>query len=159
MHNAHFIICNGEDADKVRCNIEYTLDNWGDENNWYDIRRIIDVNNMSADDKKYLQETLNDLNNEFSQERIDKTKERIKECYEHASDEQRHYYYQLSIHCQDLYEMLGQQGKKLTIDNLAEAKDFHGGQYDEFGLTNAYYAEDDEDDEEKLFFVEIDMHS
>lgn len=155
MHNAHFIICNGSDVDDVRCKVENLIEEWGNENNWFNIDEIVEIDDMNEEYKEYVQKALDDLNNEFSNEQIEKTKKDIQYCLDHASDEQRHYYWQLSDYAKNLYEMLGHKDDKITIDNLAETNNFNGYQYDEFGLTNIY----DEDDEEPLYFVEIDVHS
>ena len=68
MHNAHFILMDGNE-EEVRTSIENELDNWGNENNWYSIRKIIKLSDETQ--KDYIKECLEALNQMFTKDRVD----------------------------------------------------------------------------------------
>ena len=157
MHNSHFIISTGTDIEEVENNITAELDSWGDENNWYNIRRTINVSEATEEDKEYIQEVLNDFNETFSEDNFNKLKQNIKDEEEKLKqDNQRFHYYTMGKLNEKLYEISPHKGKKYTINDLNDIIDYFGYTFDEWGITNIYY---DEGEDSRLFFTEIDMHS
>lgn len=150
MHNTHFAIVSDVD------NLEHDLTNFGDENNWYSLDRIIDLKNMNSEEKNYVEECLEELNKDTSSDEIQNIKNRINELLQVCNDNERHFYWQLGELYQRLYEKIGVNGLKYTIENILDGciNDYNSFKFDEFGITTCY-----DNADENIYFVEIDMHS
>lgn len=156
-HNTHYILLEEENIDLAQNRVECELNNFGNENNWHSIIRVVDLDDLSEDDKKYINEELEYLNNEISENQVNKVKQQIKETESKLNDKDRHLYYILSQLYSHLYELSYHNGEVITIDNLTDINDYYGYTYDEYGITNMINRSDDEVCHR--FFVEIDMHS
>ena len=155
MHNSHFIIGTGTDIEDVESSIRCELDGWGTEDNWSDIIRTVDLSEATEDDKKYIQEVLDEFNAEFTNENIKKIENRIEEYKELAKD--KPYYYELiSDEYKKLSELKTHEGKQYTFKDVKSMPDFFGYDFDRWGITSMDF---DESEDSKLFFTEIDMHS
>lgn len=156
-HNRHYILLEEENIDLAQNRVESELDNFGNENNWYSIIKVVDLDDLSEDNKKYINEELEYLNNEFSKNHINQIKQQIKETESKLNDKDRYLYYIISQLYSSLYELSYHSGEVITIDNLTDINDYYGYTYDEYGITNMINRSDDEVCHR--FFVEIDMHS
>ena len=159
MHNAHFIIVAGQESDDARFNVESELEEWGNENNWFDIRRIIDLSNDNDNpsDVEYLQVVVDELNKVASIDRKQYIIDQINTLQTQLDCGGRHIYWQLSEWYKELYYITGVTNP-YTVENLRDntCDEYYPYTYDEFGLTS--YAQE-LDEGEKLFLVEVDMHS
>lgn len=159
MHNTHYIIVTGEDFNDARYGAESELEEWGNANNWFDIRRIIDMSasNDNPSDIEYLQAVADELNKSSSTDRKQAVIEQIERLQEQVSDGGRYIYWQLADCYRELYNIAGVVNP-FTVENLRDnsCDEFNSFTYDEFGITS--FAQSVSENE-KLFLIEVDMHS
>ena len=153
MHNTHFIFMNGVDEDDARYKVENELSSWGDENNWFDIERVIDLSNLQ-ENADYITGIANDLNEETSPKQKQNLIDTINHLQSQVKTGQKHIYWQLSEYYKQLY--YATDTEPYTLNNIVEGScsEYYPYQYDEFGITDL-----SDDSDEQLYLVEVDMHS
>lgn len=160
MHNSHYIILKSTDVETAKLDVENILDDWvHSENNWYSVRKVIDLDNLYVDDIVYINTELELFNKVVSIDKFTKLQSENIDLLNKASINDRHYYWLLSDNYTTLYHMTPhvKLNKTYTINDLKTIDDYFGYNYDEYGITNLYDGE--KNDDEHVFFVEIDMHS
>lgn len=156
MHNNHYILINAENSEQANHKADCEVEGFGNENNWYSITKVFDT--KSEQDKKELEEVINDLNKEL--DTFEVLKEKAKGLANKANTPSD--FYLLSKYYANLNELapFNKEGNtiRFSIDNLINTPDYYGYTYDEFGFTNLVCNVEVEDTD-NIYLVEIDMHS
>lgn len=158
MHNLHFIIANGETQYDAIQQVENELDNFGDENNWYNINEMVNLKDLTQQQKDLVTWHLDNLNKSTSKDELEKLKSESDVLLSKVDNDSPHVYWQLSRKFEEIYYLLRVK-TKYTIDNILNGNfnNFYEYQYDEYGITDLTYNYDEDTD--NLYFIIVDMHS
>lgn len=159
MHNKHYIIIKENSKDEVVRIVEDELNRFGDENNWYNIEEVINLNKITSEEREEVEKCLTYLNNEITSSR-NNVLERISNNQDKLDSGNRFLYYDLSCLYKQLYELSGVK-HTYSISNILNGhfEEYYSCQYDEYGITHLYTDCYDEEENQDVFFVRIDMHS
>lgn len=156
MYNRHYILLPSMDEDEAINQVEHYLDNFGDENNWYDIIRVVDY--YDSNNNSYINEVIGEINNYINS--IDSIKQKINtKCLEmeSGSDEASYNYYLLSNWYRKLAELIPHKKYyPYNISTFDDIENIFGFEFDVFGITNLIYGSKYS---EKIYLIEVDMHS
>ena len=155
-HNTHYIIINETDKDSAVRQADRALMEYGTEDNWYNIERVVDLDDLSEEDTKYLTIELEFLNQEISQSKVKDVTDKIERMQAQLDSGNRELYWQLSQHYKTLYELTRHTNKEpYTIEDLKDINDYSGWEFDEYGITNI----ENDVENSHVFFIEVNMHS
>ena len=160
MHNLHYVLTKADDAEDAGSQVEMAIEDFGNENNWRSIGGVISLDGTeeihNLGDARW---TLDDLNENEGNTPLEKAYSELGIVANSAKKKQ-----------QELAEQVKNLGSdegslwtlKRDIIALIEAHTFGKAQtmneyaYDEFGITDMRY---NDEDTRKEYLVMVDMHS
>lgn len=162
MHNTHILRVK---ADTPQDAIDFSMSHiseWGDDNNWRSPIGCIDTENKfhyckynglnERYDEEYKNKTIQSLQNDIIQCITNSNKSYNKKSFDlcvSGKAQTSSDWYAAMKYCEEMWNNFGKENFNIFEDEYFEKC------YDEFGITNISY----EDDELSTFFVLIDMHS
>lgn len=158
MYNYHYILVSGETEDEAISEAEHLLDNFGDENNWYDIVDVIDYYHPS--NQNYIKGVIEDINTYIS--RLDsgyeQLRELIRELDKPLEEQQNFNLFALSYLSEECAELLPhyKRNAPYTIESFVDIEHIFGYKFDHYGITN-YYFKDHHG--ERLYLIKASVHS
>lgn len=158
MYNYHYILVSGATEDEAIHEAEHLLDNFGDENNWYDIVDVIDYYDTNNQD--YIKGVTGDINAYISKlnSGYEQLRELITELDKPLEEQQSFSLFILSSLAEECAELLPHYKRKApyTIESFVDIEHIFGYRFDHFGITNYYF---ENHYGERLYLIKASVHS
>lgn len=163
MHHVHLLVCSGEDFDDAQNKISATIEEWGTENNWFNVEGGFDDKGIRYEktqsgfmDMFKTLEELNDHVQEWMSEYGDDDKREIVNLLKNAIEEKDmsgHEWWRIKKYADHMYNVkYSDPGEPFNVFK----HEFRAHQFEECGVT---HLNDKANKGEKLFVVSVDIHT